>query len=62
VIQSYYNKRIVGCPGGEGGTVLLMLEYPKRLPILVLTCILARLKIFIFLEKYLETSMNPLLI
>jgi hypothetical protein len=32
VIQSYYNKRIVGCPGGEGGTVLLMLKYPKRLP------------------------------
>jgi hypothetical protein len=20
VIESYYNKRIVGCPGGEGGT------------------------------------------
>jgi hypothetical protein len=25
VIESYYNKRIVGCPGGEGGKSVLFI-------------------------------------
>jgi hypothetical protein len=25
VVESYYNKRIVGCPGGEGGKPVLSL-------------------------------------
>jgi hypothetical protein len=27
VIESYYNKRIVGCPGGEGGKAVLSLTF-----------------------------------
>jgi hypothetical protein len=27
VIESYYNKRIVGCPGGEGGKSVVPLAF-----------------------------------
>ena len=27
IVKSYYDKRIVGCPGGEGGQYLLVLNF-----------------------------------
>ena len=27
VVQSWYNKRIVGCPGGEGGKLLQLVIF-----------------------------------